>query len=238
MTPSRNRHSTPPDRPHRSPLVTIVAVVAVGLSVLLANVARGDPAVEVAADLAAAAPAPVPSPEAAPPEPVAATPTEVPDAAAAGGLFAGRTAGNELTVAVATDGTRAVAYVCDGARVEDWLEGTLVGDRLSLRGDAGSVEAVVDRSAAALLGTVTVGDRALPFAAGDAAPPAGIYQGRADVRGVTARIGWIVLPDGTQVGVADLGGDRRPAPALGPGATAVVDGVPVTVTPFTAGEPR
>jgi hypothetical protein len=85
---------------------------------------------------------------------------------------------------------------------------------------------------AATLGTVTVGGKDLPFSAEGVASPAGLYEGRAAVRGVLTRIGWIVDDDGKVTGVANAGGTRRPAPALNPanpGATKI-DGVPVTVT--------
>ncbi|HXV91723.1 MAG TPA: hypothetical protein VD813_00385, partial [Pseudonocardia sp.] len=61
--------------------------------------------------------------------------------------------------------------------------------------------------------------------------PAGLYEGRADVRGVANRIGWIVLPDGTQTGVASGGGEKTPAPRLDPGSPdgTTLDGVPVQV---------
>jgi hypothetical protein len=64
--------------------------------------------------------------------------------------------------------------------------------------------------------------------------PAGLYEGRANVRGVATRIGWIVDGEGDVTGVANAGGARRPAPALDPAnPTAVrINGVPVEVTPL------
>ncbi|MDN5933310.1 MAG: hypothetical protein L0I24_19970, partial [Pseudonocardia sp.] len=94
-----------------------------------------------------------------------------------------------------------------------------------------------------VLGTASVGDRSWPYSAATAVPPSGLYEGRADVRGAVARIGWILLPDGTQVGVRDVGGLLSPAPPLDVGdattidATTIdattIDGVPVDVRPVT-----
>ena len=44
--------------------------------------------------------------------------------------------------------------------------------------------------------------------------PAGVYQARIAVNGLATRIGWAVLPDGTQAGVAVAGTTKSPAPPL------------------------
>lgn len=60
-----------------------------------------------------------------------------PAAAVGGGVSAGRTAGDEMTVAIAVgDGGRPVGWLRDGDRVGGWLEGDLVGDELYLSGTA------------------------------------------------------------------------------------------------------
>jgi hypothetical protein len=41
-----------------------------------------------------------------------------------------------------------------------------------------------------------------------------VYQYRHELQGLATRIGWVVLPDGTQVGIADSGTTRTPAPRL------------------------
>jgi hypothetical protein len=61
-------------------------------------------------------------------------------------------------------------------------------------------------------GIVTVRGRPLRFAAAKADPPAGLYRARSNSAGV---IGWIVLPDGSQVGIQN-DGTPRPAPRLDP----------------------
>ena len=114
--------------------------------------------------------------------------------------FAGRSSGNEVTVAVAVKDGRAVAYVCDGKKIEAWLEGTLVGDQLALpaQGPAPSPAPWTDTAA---LGSVAVDGQQWPYSAQGVQAPAGLYEGRASVRGVAARIGWIVEGDGPVTGV-------------------------------------
>jgi hypothetical protein len=138
-------------------------------------------------------------------------------------VFTGRSSGNELTVAVGVKDGRAAGYLCDGKKVEAWVEGTLSGDRLTLHGrnaDTGITATVGQRS---LLGDVTVGGAVRPFAAQIAAGAEGLYESRRTVEGITTRIGWIVLPDGTQVGVRNNGGERSAAPPLDPLTLQTVD---------------
>jgi hypothetical protein len=60
--------------------------------------------------------------------------------------------------------------------------------------------------------------------------PEGLYEGRADVRGVATRIGWIVV-DGTETGLRRSGDAVGAAPVLDPAHpdAVVVDGLPVAV---------
>jgi hypothetical protein len=225
-----------------APLITLGTVAALGGGLLLANATvLGPPAVTAgtavaAPPVAAAEVAPGAAPDAAPPVPPAAAPQAPAVVEAA---YTGRSAGNEVTVALAVKDGRAVAYVCDGKKVEAWYEGTLTGADLQLSAADGKPGITATVTDAATLGTVTVGDEDLPFAAEGVAAPAGLYEGRAAVRGALTRIGWIVDDDGDVTGVANAGGTRRPAPALDPadpGATRI-DGVPVTVTALDGSVP-
>lgn len=234
-----------------APLITLGTVAALGGGLLLINTTiAGSPATTAGTAVAApqaadagAAPNAVPdaapnaapeaSPDAAPPVPPAAAP------AVAEAAYTGRSAGNEVTVALAVKDGRAVAYVCDGKKVEAWYEGTLSGADLELSAADGKPGITATVTDAATLGTVTVGGKELPFAAEDVAAPAGLYEGRAAVRGVLTRIGWIVDDDGKVTGVANAGGTRRPAPTLDPTNPAAtrIDGVPVTVTALDGADP-
>jgi hypothetical protein len=114
---------------------------------------------------------------------------------------------------------RATAFVTDGAGLGSWLDGTVDGGVVDLRGDDGS-EVI-----GAVHGQVLHGAVALPagrewsFGAVVARAPAGLYV--ADALRGAGRIGWIRLADDTVLGVADVDGAVRPAPALtGPATTA------------------
>jgi hypothetical protein len=121
-----------------------------------------------------------------------------------------------MTLAVGVKGNRAAGYLCDGKKVEAWLEGDVNGNTLTLHGrDAStSVTATVDPNA--LHGNATMGGSTLPFSARAATGQAGLYQSKRVLNGIATRIGWIVLPDGSQVGIRNSGGTRTPAPALDP----------------------
>ncbi|TDD26926.1 hypothetical protein E1218_11910 [Kribbella turkmenica] len=128
-------------------------------------------------------------------------------------------------------GGRAVGYVCDGREVEAWFTGAQDAGRLALRSKAGD-QLAATVAADAVTGTVTVRGRQLSFTIDKVDPPAGLYRAR------TTRntIGWIVLPDGSQVGV-DNDGSPAPAPALDPGTgAATVGGTPVTAASITGDE--
>jgi hypothetical protein len=211
-----------------APLATLVAVVLLGAGLLVANMLSNP------ANQTTAAPAPSAAAAAAPGDPAAAEPAPAEPAPAEPAVvekaYTGRSAGNEVTVAIAVKNGKAVAYACDGKKIEAWLEGTLTGDSLSLSGKTSSITATLDDKAS--FGTVTVDGKEWPFSAKGVASPAGLYEGRGNVDGVAARVGWIVQEDGSVTGVENAGGSPKPAAALDPtnlGAT-MSDGSPVTVT--------
>jgi hypothetical protein len=211
-----------------APLATLVAVVLLGAGLLVANMLSNP------ANQTTAAPAPSAAAAAAPGEPAAAEPAPAEPApvepVVVEKAYTGRSAGNEVTVAIAVKNGKAVAYACDGKKIEAWLEGTLTGDSLSLSGKTSSITATLDDKAS--FGTVTVDGKEWPFSAKGVASPAGLYEGRGNVDGVAARVGWIVQEDGSVTGVENAGGSPKPAAALDPtnlGAT-MSDGSPVTVT--------
>ena len=133
---------------------------------------------------------------------------------------------------------RAVGYVCDGKKIEAWLEGTVSGSDVSLKSADGKTTIVGTVDDAKSLGTVAVGDKEWPFAAKAATGPAGLYEGRASVKGVLNRIGWIVLSDGTQAGLREQGTTSSPprcSTRRNPQAV-TIDGVPVTVKTVGGGD--
>jgi hypothetical protein len=218
------------------PLLTLAAVFVLGGGLFLLNATGrigGTPAAVAEAPAAQAGPAPAAPPATAPttdasaaPAPAAAAPTEK--------AYAGRSSGDEVTVAVAVKDGRAVGYVCDGKKIEAWLEGTVEGDKVTLKSSSGKTTVDGTISDTAAFGTVAVAGKSWPYAAQAVVAPGGLYEGRANVNGVAKRIGWIVEKDGKVTGLTQVAGtdEPEPAPAFDPAAPAGVqlEGVPVTVT--------
>lgn len=180
-----------------APLATLVSVVLLGVGLLVANMLStptrptppaAAPAASAATGQAAATPAPAaPAPSPAAPEPAPPAAPVVAEKA-----FTGRTAGNEVTVAIAVKDGKAAAYVCNPKRnIEAWFDGTLAGEDLTLEGANGTLTATM--SGKATLGAVVVDGAEWPFAAQGLASPAGVGTGgRSSVADVAARVGWIV----------------------------------------------
>jgi hypothetical protein len=221
-----------------APLATLVSVVLLGAALLVVNM-MGTPDTQSQAAAtrvtptapAVAGPTAPAAAAAAQPEPTAAPPVVAEKA------YTGRSAGNEVTVAVAVKDGRAVAYVCDGKKVEAWMEGTLTGGALSLTGKTSTITGTVDEKAT--FGTVVVDGKEWPFSARGVTAPAGLYEGRGTLAGVATRVGWIVDGDGKVTGVANRGGRRSAAPTLDPDEpeNTRIDGTPVTVS-AVAGDDR
>jgi len=205
-----------------APLLTLVAVAVLGIALLTIS-SLSNPANQQAAQVDPAAPPAAGAPAAAAPA------VEAP--AVAEKAFAGRTDDRKMTVAIAVKDGKAVAYVCDGKKIESWMEGTLQGEKLSLQGkDGATISGTVTEQASN--GEIAVDGKKWAYAAKGVEAPAGLYEGRADVRGVATRIGWVVEEDGNVTGIRQAGGVTSPAPALNPAnpGGVTVDGVPVTVT--------
>jgi len=134
--------------------------------------------------------------------------------AAVEAVYTGRSSGNQVTLAVETDGDKAAAYLCNGRTIEAWLQGSVNGNQVSLTGNKGA-SLTGSLSGLDMFGTVTANAGvSFPFSAELSPHPAGVYQARIAVNGLATRIGWAVLPDGTQVGLAVAGATRYPAPPL------------------------
>lgn len=231
----------------RGPLVTAVVVVGGLVGLMTANAAGGL--------VTAAGPSPEPTPAGAtqsaappvsevpaetttaPPLPTTTAPTLQPtDEAPEGPVFPaeavyeGRADDTPLAIAVAVKGEDASAYLCDGANVETWLKGTAKDGKVELASADGGSTLTADLRGDELVGTVMVGGQPLDFTIVIAGPPAGLYRGE---NGETT-VGWIILQDGTQVGIAKTGTDKRPAPMLDPAKGSVtIDGKRVTANKVT-----
>ena len=142
------------------------------------------------------------------------------------------TAKGPIPIAITVDGGRAKAYVCDGKKIEAWLQGTAKDGTVELTGRKGA------RLSGKLVGDAVEGTVVLAgypewtFSAGATkSTRAGIY--RASAGGATT--GWIVRDDAgrEQVGMLrDATGAERTAPPLdvaGPAPAAAVPGLPAAV---------
>lgn len=136
-------------------------------------------------------------------------------------VYAGHATDSPLAVAIAVKGAAASAYLCDGASVEAWYRGVAADGRVDLATADGASRLQAALDGPNLTGSVNIGGQEVAFTIGVAAPPAGLYRGS---DGVTT-VGWIILPSGGQVGVANTDGQRAPAPELDPDEGGVtVDG--------------
>ena len=221
------------------PVVTLVAAALVGAGLLTADVLT-DP-VRTRAETPVAAAAATATPAAATTSTAAATsptttatstsaapttaPTAVPTTAAyaaaylSPAVYVGRDATRRTSVAVAVRDGRVAAYVCDGKSVESWLTGTATGTTATLT--AGGDRLVAEVAGGGLHITGTVHGRSVDVTAALASAPAGLY--RLDATNGTT-VGWIVQPDGTQVGLRSRSGVVAPAPVLVPGQAVTLDG--------------
>ena len=135
-------------------------------------------------------------------------------------VYVGRDATRRTSVAVAVRDGKVAAYVCDGKSVESWLTGYRHrDDRDPHRGRRPSRRR--GRRRRALHVTGTVHGRPVDVTAALASAPAGLY--RLDATNGTT-VGWIVQPDGTQVGLRSRAGVVAPAPVLVPGQAVTLDG--------------
>jgi hypothetical protein len=129
----------------RGPVLTLVAMLGLALTLVLVNGAttRDAAAVPVAAAPAAVTAAVDPAAPSAAPEPAAPeTVAEPPPTAAfpATAKFVGEapTAKGPIPIEITVDGGRAKAYVCDGKKIEVWLQGTAEDGVVELTGRKGA----------------------------------------------------------------------------------------------------
>lgn len=221
----------------RGPLFTLLAGGAFG-AILLAASINATPANDEQGELVAGATpstgTPTPEPSLTPDPDLTPDPSLTPDPTDPGEdedavapdpvSYVGFVDGGGTSVAIIVTGDEATAYVCDGDQIEVWLNGSAAGGELDLTGpDQEQLTGTYDDAAAT--GEVVVGDLTFTFAAGQVDEPEGLYRvAETIVGGARVEGGWIVLPDGTQVGVARVNGEPRSAPLLNPRTGEVVLG--------------
>lgn len=147
-------------------------------------------------------------------------------------VYAGRADDGAGAIAVAVLGTKAAAYFCDGRSVESWFRGTVTGSDISLKSkDGETLQASLDGDH--LKGSLRIKNERVRFEINQAKKPAGLYR----ARGSKTTIGWIVLEDGSEVGLQTTGQDSTAAPELDPENPQVtVDGEELDAAPVNGDE--
>ncbi|HEU4908587.1 MAG TPA: hypothetical protein VFT17_06970 [Propionibacteriaceae bacterium] len=147
-------------------------------------------------------------------------------------VYAGRAEDGAGAIAVAVLGTKAAAYFCDGRSVESWFRGTVTGSDISLKSkDGETLQASLDGDH--LKGSLRIKNERVRFEINQAKKPAGLYR----ARGSKTTIGWIVLEDGSEVGLQTTGQDSTAAPELDPENPQVtVDGEELDAAPVNGDE--
>ena len=217
---------------HPGPLFTLLAGVVLAGGIGIVNLATGTGVAPVtgAANAAASTTAAPPTTSGTPGTPKTTAPQAEAPARAD---YAGRVTGGGASIAVSVRDGHAIAYLCDGKKIEAWFQGVTADGKLDLKGaNNSSLSGSFD--AASVTGTVTASGKTWQFTAPTAKKPAGLYRATPKVKGKTAKVGWIVQPDDSQVGILTTDEDSAAAPALDAAAgTATVDGAPVTAEPVS-----
>jgi hypothetical protein len=203
---------------HRSPLLTLAAVAVAFAIMFTVNMLASPPGSSSTGTATPAAPTTAStSPGSQETATAAASPSPSATKSAEDSKFpqkvvyAGRAEDGAGAIAVAVLGTQAAAYFCDGRSVESWFRGTVTGSDLSLKSkDGATLQASLDGDH--LKGSLRIKNERVRFEINEAKKPAGLYR----ARGSKTTIGWIVLEDGSEVGVQTTGQDSTPAPELDP----------------------
>jgi hypothetical protein len=229
----------------KAPLITlgaglVVAGVLYTLNVDLSNDVEKNNAAANQTATAAAPAAPASTQPAADPPPSTAPASSAPAGDGSGNAaqqgtvtYAGSVDGGAASLAIVVNNGKAIAYVCDGKKVEAWLNGTMANGQIDLKGTAGSLKGTY--GGGQVKGNVTAGAKSWGFTVKTAAPPSGLYRSAASLRS-KLDASWVVLPDGKQVGVQKKNGEFSEAPPFDVNSkTATVDG---TQVPIEAGNPN
>ncbi|MGW6061440.1 hypothetical protein [Streptomyces sp. NPDC055189] len=218
------------------PLYTLLGGLLLALFMLSLNATTGEGNSSYGKDSPGAA-SPAPEPSSAKPGKSTPAPTESPSESpskrpAGKSEYAGRTADDAAAVSVSIRDDKAIAYYCNGRDAESWLKGNVEDDgSMRLTGKNG---AKLDATLAdnAVTGKVEINKQPRDFTAARAKKPSGLYRATTEVRGAEIDGGWIVLPDGRQVGILKEDGKAQPAPRLDPETGAVpFDGGELTARP-------
>ena len=206
----------------RGPLVTLGAVAVLGVGILLVNMSKeesppGKPAAQSTSAVATTT-------AAAPPPAAPTTPPPPAFPAKADYIAKIPIATGTITLEITVKGDKAVAYACDGKKIESWLWGSAVNGAVSLtsKDKASRLEGRLQGNA--IVGTLWIGEKKWDFNAPAAQPPAGLYV----YENSGVRSSWIIDSDGGVTGVQrQSDGNTGPAPDLTLDGIVKVDGLDV-----------
>jgi len=207
----------------RGPFVTLGAVAALGVGILLVNMSNeqkappANPYSQSTTTAAAATPAP-PAPS-TPPRPAFPAKAD----------YAGKipTANGTITLEITIDGDKAVAYACDGNTIESWLRGGAANGTVSLANKDKTSRLEGRLEGNAVVGTLWIGEKKWDFKADPTQPPGGLYI----YENAGVRNSWIIDANGGVTGVQRRpDGSTAPAPGLSIDRTAVIDGQTIVAT--------
>jgi hypothetical protein len=146
--------------------------------------------------------------------------------------YAGAVDGGAASLGIVVNNGKAIAYVCDGKAAEAWLDGSMANGQISLKSAKGTLTGTYGNGQ--IKGTVTAGTKSWAFTIKAVAPPSGLYRSQASLR-KKLDASWVVLPNGTQIGVQNDNGTLKAAPAFDLNTkTLNVDG---TAVPIEASNP-
>ncbi|MEU6147429.1 hypothetical protein ABZ848_44670 [Streptomyces sp. NPDC047081] len=212
------------------PLLTLLAGLLLGLFMLSLNATTGTKTASSSYQEESPTPksSPAPTKTTAPPSP---SPSRTP---APTGVYTGRTDDDSSAVAVSLKGGKAIAYFCDGHNIESWLKGDVEDDGSMRLTGADGAKLTGTVKGKRLGGSADVGGGHYTFTIDKANKPSGLYRANSQVAGARIEGGWIILPNGKQVGILTRDGKPSAAPAIDPDTGAVtVDGQQLTARPVT-----
>ena len=129
------------------------------------------------------------------------------------GTYAGRELSDKASVAVSVKGKTAIAYFCDGAKIEAWVQGPADGSPLVLKGKKGA-KLTAEYKNGRLIGKVKAGGKDWSFNVKKVKAPSGLYRAAANVRSAKVVGGWIIF-EGRQIGMLESSTDGEvPAPSI------------------------
>jgi hypothetical protein len=146
------------------PLVTLAAAAAVGSGMWLVNVSQ-QPDSTTATPVAQAV-------STTPPAPVPGTPVFPPKAEYVGNI---PTKSGVITLEITVTGDRAVAYACDGNRIEVWLNGRAADGVVTLADKDRTSRLEGRLKGDTVVGTLSIDQRRWDFTTAVGQPPAGLY---------------------------------------------------------------